>query len=145
MNTLTRPIIGLHFIRQNSVVIDTTHGLIHFPHLTMQVKSASKRMSAKPQVVFIHHNLTVPPMTTKTTTAIVDHSSVLNTKGTVIPVKTFPKAASLITPHSNSTIIDKTVAVRVSNTMKSGITSFNQQKHTNCQTLRSHSGASHVQ
>ena len=38
---LTGPIIGLHFMKHNSVVIDTTHGLIHFPHLTMHVKSAS--------------------------------------------------------------------------------------------------------
>ena len=28
---LTGPITGLHFMRNNSVVIDTTHGLIHFP------------------------------------------------------------------------------------------------------------------
>ena len=37
---LTGPVIGLHFMRNNSVVIDTTHGLIHFPILTMQVKTA---------------------------------------------------------------------------------------------------------
>ena len=40
MKNLTGPIIGLHFVRHNSVVIDTTHGLIHFPHLTMQFESA---------------------------------------------------------------------------------------------------------
>ena len=38
MKELTGPIIGLHFMRNNSVVIDTTHGLKHFPqymaHLT---------------------------------------------------------------------------------------------------------------
>ena len=39
MKDLTGPINGWHFMRHNSVVIDTTHGLIHFPHLTMQVKS----------------------------------------------------------------------------------------------------------
>ena len=48
MKNLTGPIIGLHFMRHNSVVIDTTHGLIHFPHLTMQVKSALTQTSAKP-------------------------------------------------------------------------------------------------
>ena len=41
MKKLTGPIIGLHFMRNNSVTIDTTHGLIHFPHLTMQVKTVS--------------------------------------------------------------------------------------------------------
>ena len=40
MKKLTGPKIRLHFMRDNSVVIDTTHGLIHFPHLTMQVKTA---------------------------------------------------------------------------------------------------------
>ena len=40
MKKLTGPIIGLHFMRTNSVVIDTTHGLIHFPHLAMHVKTA---------------------------------------------------------------------------------------------------------
>ena len=41
MKKLTGPIIGLHFMRNNSVVTDTTHGLIQFPHLTMQGKTAS--------------------------------------------------------------------------------------------------------
>ena len=31
MKKLTGPINGLHFMRNNSVVINTTHGLIHFP------------------------------------------------------------------------------------------------------------------
>ena len=35
MKKLTGPIIGLYFMRNNSEVIDTTHGLKHFPHLTM--------------------------------------------------------------------------------------------------------------
>ena len=49
MKKLMGPIIGLHFMRNNSVVIDTTHGLIHFPHLTMQVKTASSESTTKPQ------------------------------------------------------------------------------------------------
>ena len=52
-------------MRHNSVDIDTTHGLIHFPHLTMQVKSALSQTSAKPQLVLIHDNMTIPQMTTK--------------------------------------------------------------------------------
>ena len=50
MKNLTGTIIGLHFMRHNSVVIDTTHGLIHFPPLTMLVKSALSQTSAKTQV-----------------------------------------------------------------------------------------------
>ena len=73
MKNLTRPRLELHFMRHNSVAIDTTHGLIHFPHLTMQVKSASSGASAKSQAVILHDSMTVPPMKTKTITAFVDH------------------------------------------------------------------------
>ena len=96
MEKLTGPIIGLHFMKHNSVVIDTTHGLIHFPHLTMQVKSALSQTSAKPELVLIHDNITIPQLTTKTTTAFVDHLSEGNTTGTVTPVEKFSEAASLI-------------------------------------------------
>ena len=54
MKNLTGPIIELHFTRHNSVVFDTTHGLIPMPHLTMQVKSATSVTSAKTQAVLIH-------------------------------------------------------------------------------------------
>ena len=95
MKKLTGPIIGLHFMRHNSVVIDTTHGLIHFPHLTMQAKKAAIETTAKPQLVHIQDNTTVPPMTTETITAFVDHSSKWHTAGTVTPVGKFTKATSL--------------------------------------------------
>ena len=122
MKNLTGPIIGLHFMKHNSVVIDTTHGLIHFPHLTMQVKCASSQASAKPQPVLIHDSITIPQMTTKTITAFVDHVSEWNTTGTVTPVEKFTEAASLIISHSMSTIIDTKIAVRVTNTTESPYT-----------------------
>ena len=114
MKNLTGPIIGLHFMKHNSVVIDTTHGLIHFPHLAMQVKSASSQASVKPQPVLIHDSITIPQMTTKTITA-----SEWNTKGTVTPVEKFTEAASLIISHSMSRIIDRKIAVRVTSTTES--------------------------
>ena len=116
MENLTGPIIGLHFMRHSSVVIDTTHGLIHFPHLTMQVKSALNQTSTKPQAVIIHDNITIPQMTTKAITAFVDHVSEWNTTGTVTPVKKFTETASLLISHSMPTIIDRKIAVRVTNT-----------------------------
>ena len=76
MKNLTWRFIGLHFMSYNSVVIDTTHDLIHFPQLKMPVKSTSNETSAEPQVVLIHDSIRVPPMTTKTITAFVDHSLV---------------------------------------------------------------------
>ena len=114
-------------MRHNSVVIDTTHRLIHFLHLTMQVKSASSGTSAKPQVVLIHDSITESPMTTKTITVFVDHLSEGNTTGTVTPVEKFTEATSLITSHSISTTIEKKIAVRVTNSTES---SYTICKHT---------------
>ena len=70
MKSLTGPIIGWHFMRHNSVVIDTTHGLIHFLHLTMQVESASGQASAKPQAVLVYDSITIPQMTEKSNHSI---------------------------------------------------------------------------
>ena len=122
MKNLTGPIMGLLFMKHNSVVIDTTHGLIHFPHLTMQVKSALNQTSAKPQAVLIHGSIIIAQMTIKTITDLVDLLSEWNTTGTVTPVEKFTKAASLIISHSMSTVIDRKVAVRVTNTTKSPYT-----------------------
>ena len=109
-------------MKHNSVVIDNTHGLIHFPHLTMQVKSASSQASAKPQPVLIHNSITKPQMTTKTITASVDPSSDWNTTGTVTPVEKFTEATSLIISHSMSTIIDRKLAVGITITTESPFT-----------------------
>ena len=122
MNNLTGPIVGLHFMRHNSVVIGTTPGLIHFPCLTMQVKSASNQANAKPQAVLIHDIITIPQMTTKTITAIVDHISEWNTTGTVTPVEKLTEAASLMISYSMSTKIDRKTAVRVTNSTESPYT-----------------------
>ena len=119
MKNLTGRIIGLHFMKHNSVVIDTTHGLIYFPHLTLQVKSASSQASIKPQAVLIHDSITIPQMTMKAITAFVDHISEWNTTGTVTPVAKITEAVSLIISHSMATIFDRKIAVRVTNTTES--------------------------
>ena len=82
MKNFTEPIVQLHFLRHNSVVIDITHGLIHFPHLTVPAENAAIETSAKPQPVLIQDNTTVPPMTTKKITAFVDHPSEWHTTST---------------------------------------------------------------
>ena len=69
MKKITGPKIGLHSMRKNSLVIDTTHGLIQFPHLTMRVKTASSETTTKPQPVITDDALTISPTTTKTITA----------------------------------------------------------------------------
>ena len=73
----------------------------------MQAKNAAIELSAKPQPLFIQDNTTVPPMTTKTITALVDNPSEWHTTGTVIPVGKFTEAASLLISHSISTINGK--------------------------------------
>ena len=108
-------------MRHNSVVIDTTHGLIHFAHLIMQVKSAFSQTSAKPQVVLIHDSITIPQMTTRTIRALVHHVSEWNTTGTVTPVEKFTET-SLIISQSKSTTIDRKIAVRVTNATESPYT-----------------------
>ena len=60
-------------MNNNSVVIDTTHGRIHFPHLTMQVTTASGETSTKPQPDITGDALRIPHTTTKTITAFVDN------------------------------------------------------------------------
>ena len=119
MKKITGPKIGLHFMRNNSVVINTTHGLIHFPHLTMQVKTASSETTNKPQPVITDEALTIPPTTTKTITAFIDHPSKWNTTGTVTTLEKFTETASLLISHSMSTINNKIIAIRVTNTAES--------------------------
>ena len=127
MKKLTGPIIGLHFMRNNSVVNDTTRGLIHFPHLTMQVKTASSETTTKPQPVITGDALTIPPTTTKLITAFLDHPSKCSTTGIVTPLEKFTETASLLISHSISTIIKKRIAVRVTNTIESP---YLFEKHT---------------
>ena len=127
MEKLTGPITGLHFMWNNSLVIDTTHGLIHFPHLTMQVKTASSETTTKSEPVITNESLTIPPTTTKTITAFINHPSKWNTTGTVTPLEKFTETASLLISHSRSTIIDRRIAVRVTNTTESP---YHIKKHT---------------
>ena len=110
---------GLHFIRNNSVIIDTTHGLIHFPHLTKQVKTASRETTKKAQPVIFDDVLALPPTTPKTITTFVDHPSKWNTTGTVKQLEKFRETASLLISHSMSTMINKIKAVRITITRES--------------------------
>ena len=122
MKNLTWPIIGLHFMRHNSVVIDTTYGLIFSPHLNMLVKSTASEVSAKHQSVFINDTLTIPPKTTKAITAFVNYPSEWNTTGIVTPLGKFTVTASLLISHSISTKFDKGVVVRITNPKESPYT-----------------------
>ena len=79
MNNLIGPFIGLHFMRHISMVIDTTHNLMFFPHLTRQIKSATGETNAVPQSVFTDDSFAILPKITKTVRAFVDYSPPWNT------------------------------------------------------------------
>ena len=119
MSNFTGPTIVMHCKRPNTIVIDTTYCLILFPHLTMQVKSAARKLGAEPQHSFCDDNLTIPPKTTKTNTAFGDHPSEWKTLCTVTQLDRFTETAGLQTSHSLSTIIDEIKAVKVINTTES--------------------------
>ena len=116
---MTGPILNLHFMRNNSVAIDTTHSLKHFTHLTMQIKAGSSETNAKLQIVITDDALALPPKTTKIITAFVDHPSDWNTTSIVVPLEKFTETASLLISHSMLTINDKKVTVRVTNVTES--------------------------
>ena len=85
----------------------------------MQVKTASSETTTKPQPVIMDEDLTIPPATTKTVKAFIDHPSKWNTTGTVSPLEKFTETASLLISQSMSTLIDKSIAVRVTITTES--------------------------
>ena len=93
----------------------------------MQVKTASSETTTKPQPVITDEALTIPPMTTKTITAFIDHPSKWNTGGTVTTLEKFTETASLLISNSMSSKIDKRIAVRVTNTTESP---YLNKKHT---------------
>ena len=101
-------------MRNNSVGIDMTHGLLHFPHLKKQVKTTSE-ISAKPQAAPTDDAVTIPSRTTKLVTALVDLPSECNKTGTVTPLEKFTQTTGLLISNSTSTKTDKKVAVRVTN------------------------------
>ena len=106
-------------MKNNSVVIGTTRGLIHFPQLIMQVKTAPSETTTKPRLVVTDDALTTPPMTIKTITTFVDHPSKWNTLGTVTPLEKFTETATLLISHSMPTITEKRIVVRAPNTTES--------------------------
>ena len=73
-------------------------------------------MSAKPQAVLTDDALTIPLRTTKTVTDFLELPSEMNTTGTVTQLGKFTETASLLISNSMSTITDKKVALRATNT-----------------------------
>ena len=137
---LTDPILGLYFMRNNSVVIDTTHGFILFPHLTMQINTTSEMSAKTPSCP----NRRLPDKSTKDKKNRHNFcwpSLRMDTTTTVTPMKI----------HGNSQSAYVSLNVN-SNWQDSGNESnqynrntvFDQKKHTICRFFRSHSETSQV-
>ena len=120
MKKLTAPITALQSKRHKSIVNDTTHGLIPFPHLTRQMTSVASEASAKHQLVFVDGTLKIPPKITKRITAFVCHPSEGNSTATVTPLGKLTEAPSLLIFHLTSTIIDKKVPTQLNHFTRSG-------------------------
>ena len=119
MEKLTGAIAGLHFMKHNSVVMDTTFGLILFHYLTTQMNGAATETSIKPQPVLTSNSLTFLPMTTKAITAFIGHPSEWNTAGTKTPNDRLTDIAILLVSNWTLTIFDKYLAVSVKNPRES--------------------------
>ena len=76
----------------------------------------------KPQAVRILEAITIQPMTTKTIKAYANHISPFKTTGIITPVEQYSETAPLLISHSMSTITDKEVPIRVTNTGESPYT-----------------------
>ena len=72
-------------MRNNSEVIDSAHGLIHFPHLTMRVETALRENTGKTQPVLPDNALMILLRSTKIITAFVNYPSEWTTTGTLAP------------------------------------------------------------
>ena len=89
----------------------------------MQAKTTEEGKMAKPQAVLIPEDITIPPMTTKTINAYANHIFQFKTTGIITPVEQYTEKATLLVSHSMSTINNKEVPIRVTNTSESPIPS----------------------
>ena len=78
---LTGPVLGLTFLKINSVILDVSQGLLHFPHLTYSIETDEYTRNRRLYKVQIKNPLTIPPETTQTITAYTNIASAIDTTG----------------------------------------------------------------
>ena len=90
MDKVTSPIVGLSFLRNNSAVIDITQGLIHFPHLTMTMKTINEENKPRARPVKIQATYIVLPKSDKNNYSTNwRQRTISNDTGTVNPIPPF--------------------------------------------------------
>ena len=145
MKNLAGPFKSLRLMGHKSVVVDTTQSLIHFRFLTMKVKLEASKTNAKPQFVLTGNTLTVQLVRTKTITGFVDQPSDWKITGTVSPLEKFTETAILLISHSSSRLIDKKVAITLTNTTFLKLSyNLHHKEYIVRPVLRSYSGAIQV-
>ena len=108
----------------------------------MQAKTTDEGKTVKAQAVMIPEDITIPPMTTKTINAHANHISQFKTTGIITPVEQYTEKTTLLISHSMSTVTNKEVPIRVTNTSESPYTT--QEEYPNSRLRRPHSGAIQV-
>ena len=122
-------------MRKNSVVINTTHGLVHFPYLTLQVKTASSKTIAGPQLVLNDKALTIPPRTAKIHSICWSSLRMEHNRHSDTIVEKYKISKSADFPVN----VDNNWRKNSSHgNQNNKITISNQKAHTVCRVLRSH-------
>ena len=139
MKKLTGPIFGLNFMRKNSIVIDTTHGLMHFPHLIMQLETASSETTMKPLTL---NHWRCPDDTTD------DNKNNRSLRWPTVKMEHNRHCDTIGESYGNNKFAD--FSLIVDNTWQknssqgnqyNGIIIYNQKAQTESRVLHSHSGA----
>ena len=72
-------LIGLTFLKNNSAILDVSHGLLHFPHLTYSIATDENTRNRQLYRVHTKTPITIPPETTQTITVYTEISSNIDT------------------------------------------------------------------
>ena len=127
-NIFKGPTIMLRFTRQNKVIFDATDGPICFSHFTLNVKNDNNDKTAKPPKCRQKRQTDNSSYDNKTITSFIEFSSKWTATGFVNPTETLTKTARLLILHSMSSLTDKKVELRITETTESPYTT-KKKKH----------------
>ena len=61
MEKLTSPLIGLSFLQRNNTILDMRQGVLNFPFLSRQLKTADHKYTNVMEPICIREDVTIPP------------------------------------------------------------------------------------
>ena len=95
MENMIGPIIGLMFLQRNHTVLDMRQGILNFPYVSMQPKTANNKDSNVLEPILNPDDITIPPndrilvgiksqiYTENTVTGVLQHSDLLHEEGDI--------------------------------------------------------------